>query len=230
MIAYLRLLLLRTLRTNWGLGALVLAAGLPLSVVLASRYQGAAFAASETQREEMFFTAAILAVFPASLGVVNLTALAVYEEKQRGRSKLLRVASVDGFRAVAAYLSYGGLLAFGLTLAGFAAFAWDRVLFPVIPAAWPAGLLFLGLFASVFAPLGLWIGYLLPRGAAIVGGFVATVMMFWGAGVMGVLGEAVRALSQGVTPASVLVLAALAHGLTLLVLPILWRRTASRLW
>jgi hypothetical protein len=178
-----------------------------------------------TELVDAFTFIAVVAVLFAVLTVANLTAFLVHDERRDGRARVLRLATVDGRRPVTAHLGHASLLApagVGLGLVvpaayGLAAGLPPRLILLVAVAA--------GAFSTVSGMVGLWIGYLLPRVAAIIAlqltGIWAT-LRFGSA-----LGDAVQG---GRLPLASLAWVLAAHALTLVVLSSLWRRTSARLW
>lgn len=227
MTAYLRLLVLRTVRTSWALSALAVGVGLPLCFMLATRFQAArpAPGGAGPEAAETLAFVGVLVLLGTGLVVTNLTAFLVHEEKQRGSSTLLRVATVDGFSPVAAYLAHGALLAGALTATGLVAIAAGGLGFAVPAGAWPRALVYLPSIATVFGPLGLWLGYLLPRGMALIS---AQPVAIWLAARLS--SDLTEGAAGGRVPGLLLAVVLLVHLLTLGVLPPIWRRTSGRLW
>jgi hypothetical protein len=223
---YLRLLLLRTRRVF-----LTTVIGLPfvmptaffVAVVLQERRQSGGLRG--TQVVDAFFVTAAAALLFAVLAVANLTAFLVHDERRDGRARVLRLATIDGRRPVAAHLCHASLLALAGVAVGL-----------VVPGAYcvAAGLplrlclmltLAAGAFATVSGVVGLWIGYLLPRLAAVI---ALQLACFW---LTFRLATAVSdALQASRPPLVALAWLLAAHGFTLLVLSPLWRRTSARLW
>jgi hypothetical protein len=174
---------------------------------------------------DAFSFTAVVAVLFAVLTVANLTAFLVHDERRDGRARVLRLATIDGRRPVTAHLGHASLLApagvgLGLVVPGaycLAAGMPPRLFFLVALAA--------GAFATISGVVGLWIGYLLPRVAAIIALQLAGVWLTVRFGTA--LGEAVEA---GRLPLAALAWLLAAHAFTLLVLSPLWRRTSARLW
>jgi hypothetical protein len=223
---YLRLLSLRTRRVF-----LWLALGLPFLVptglfvavlFLEHRTPGPL---RGTELVDAFTFIAVVAVLFAVLTVSNLTAFLVHDERRDGRARVLRLATIDGPRPVTAHLGHASLLAvagigLGLVVPGAYCLAAGlplRLCLLVVVAA--------GAFSTVSGVVGLWIGYLLPRIAAIIALQLAGIWLTFR--FASVLGEAVDA---GRLPLAALAWLLAAHALTLFVLSPVWRRTSARLW
>jgi hypothetical protein len=223
---YLRLLFLRTRRvflsTVLGLPFLV-PTGLFLAGILQERRPAGAL--TEAEATDAFLFASVAAFLFTVLAVANLTAFLVHDERRGGRARVLRLATIDGGRPVAAHLCHASLLALAGVAAGL-----------VVPGAYcvVAGLpprlgllvaLAAGAFATISGVVGLWIGYLLPRIAAIIA--LQLTGLWLSLRFATALGDAIQAERL---PLAALAGLLTAHLLTLLVLSPLWRRTSARLW
>jgi len=222
---YLRLLLLRTRRvflsTVIGL-PFVMPTGFFLAAILLERRRAGL---GQAEAVDAFVVTAAVALLFALLAVGNLTAFLVHDERRDGRARVLRLATIDGRRPVAAHLGHAILLALPAVAAGL-----------VVPGAYcvaaglPLGLCLMitlaaGAFATISGVVGLWIGYLLPRLVAIV---ALQLACFWLT--FRFATSVADAVQADRPPLAALAWLLGAHVLTLLVLSPLWRRTSARLW
>jgi len=223
---YLRLLVLRTRRRYvsiaFGLPALT-PGGVVLFVLAVSRLRGDRL--PDNAANSLMQISCLAALVGSLLVVSNLTAFLVHDERANGRSRMLRLATVDGRPPVVALLGLAAVLAaasaaVGLGLAGLLAVALGL---PV--TLWLGLTVWTAVAVTASGPIGVWIGYLLPRTVAMI------AVLGVGLGVVGLLGASCAAALETGTPSlralGGVILAQLA---TLLALPPLWSRTSARLW
>jgi hypothetical protein len=222
---YLRLLVLRTRRAF-----LPMAFGLPALGPTGIIVAGVVFNRLEptpVQMEagEVFVGSCFTAILATVMVVANLTAFLVHDERQGGRGRLLRLATIDGRAPVAAHLCLASLIAAADVAAGLCVPGAYAVGLGLPPWAWLAATVWAGACVTTAGALGLWIGYLLPRTVAMVAVQMAGLWLVVG------LGSAIQdVVKAGTLPVAALAWVALLHLMTLLVLPPLWRRTSARLW
>lgn len=226
MNAYLQLLLLRTRRAYlWltlGLPLLMPTAVLLAAYVLDRRSVGATSAAEAV---DVFALTGMVAVLFTLLTVGNLTAFLVHDERRGGRGRVLRLATVDGRHPVAAHLCLASLLAPAGVAAGLVVPGAYCVAAGLPLRLWLAITLTAGALATISGVAGLWIGYLLPRVAAII---ALQLTVGWLSFLVGA--ALVDAVQANGLPVAALAWLLAAHVLTLLVLSPLWRLTSARLW
>ena len=155
---------------------------------------------------------------------VNLTALAIHEEKRARRSRLLRVARVDGLRAAGPFLLVGFCTVAAVTLTGYlccglAAVQRGEEFSPWMRSA-AAGTLYL----TWIAPIGVLGGYLLPRIIALL------VLNVLAVGAAFLVAPEVAARGWMGASFGPPVLLAATHLATLPLISLLWRKTSARLW
>ena len=108
MIAFVRMQLLRWRRRTLGGGLLVAAVFLPTIltvVVVASRY-----VRTVTLESDLRFTAVVTVLVAAGMSMATQVSVLVQEEPRLGRSTLLRVGGLDGYRAMGAFVVLGLVL------------------------------------------------------------------------------------------------------------------------
>jgi hypothetical protein len=227
---YLRLLTLRLRRRYvsiaFGLPALA-PSGVALFVLGASRLRDgrAPTAAAPIEAVGLMEISCVAALAGSLLVVSNLTAFLVHDERANGRSRLLRLATVDGRPPVAALLGLAAVLAAASTAVGLGAAGLLAVARGLPVSLWLGLTLWAAIAASAGGPIGVWIGYLLPRTVAMV---AVLAVSLWVVGLLGALSAAALKTSRpSLAALGWVVLAQLA---TLLALPPLWRRTSARLW
>jgi uncharacterized membrane protein len=164
----------------------------------------------------------IMVVVLSVLAVSNLTAFLVDEERKRARSRLLRLAGVDGLGVVGAHLLHAAELGAVGVLVGTLAPALLALWGDMHVAQWLAGAAIGALIASMAGVLGLWLGYFLPR--------VVAVIVLQPAAIMAAASFATVALEKRLPLPEALAPLVAAHAATLVLLPPLWRLTARRLW
>jgi hypothetical protein len=225
MTPYLRLMLLRIRRRYltlaFGLPAL-LPAGITFFALGVSHFRGVDEHTTGGDLMELScFTALISSVMVTS----NMTAFLVYDERTSGRSRLLRLATVDGRPPVVAHLWLAILSAAAGATVGLGVSGLTAVAKGLPVPLWLAITSWSGVVVTVAGPIGAWVGYLLPRTVAMV------AVQAVGLGVGSVLGAgAVAAVRSGALSLPAIGWVALAHLVTYLVLPPLWRHTSARLW
>ncbi|MEM4188272.1 MAG: hypothetical protein QXN56_03835 [Candidatus Hadarchaeum sp.] len=156
-----------------------------------------------------------------NFAVVNLVAFVVADEKRHNRSRLLRVADVDGGRAVASFLLFGVATAFALSVLAFAGPSCLGASLGVPLVTWANGVISVAVWSSATVPVALTVAYLLPRALVLlllqaVAGVASAALIF--------TGESLAPQSGGALFAVTL------HTLCLAVLAPVWRRTSWRLW
>jgi hypothetical protein len=230
---YLRLLILRTRRRYvsiaFGLPALAPSAAV-LFVLGASHLSMAAASTfarppAPIEAAELMEIACVAALLGSILVVSNLTAFLVHDERANGRSRLLRLATVDGRPPVVALLGLATVLATASAGVGLGAAGLLAVVSGLPVPLWLGLTLWTTIASSAGGPIGVWIGYLLPRTVAMV---AVLAVSLWVVGLLGALSAA--ALRTGVPSLAALGWVVLAQLVTLLALPPLWRRTSARLW
>jgi hypothetical protein len=226
-IPYLRLLALRTRRAYLPITVLV---PLAVPVVMFTAGLVARGHARDAHRglSEAFVGSTVLGIFATLLAVANLTAFLVDDERRGARALALRLATVDGRPPVAAHQCLASGLAAATLVSSLALPTLVAAALGLAPLRSAAAVLAAAAGVTAAGPVGLWLGYLLPRVAALVavqfGSFLA------GVGVLKVaIGIAEGDVDAGAVLLGLLALLAL-HGATLLALPPLWRRTSGRLW
>jgi hypothetical protein len=228
MTAYLRLLGVRTVRGVLPSRLLLtLTIVLPTLLLAAFQMSGGGEArglprGSELTEQFVALTGVVLLV--AVLSTANLTAFFIHDERRSARSRVLRLATVDGWSPVAAYLCHASLLAMAGVVLALLAPSVHCLTQGMPPGVWPL-LLYAAACATAGGALGLWLGYLLPRVVALV---AIQLSCFWAA--VSLAGALARASEAGAVPVGALGAVAGAHVLTLAVLPLVWRRTSGRLW
>jgi len=222
---YLRLLLLRTRRAFvpmvFGLPALgptgIVATGLVFNRLEPTPVR--------VDTAEGMLLACFTAVLAAVMVVANLTAYLVHDERQGGRGRLLRLATIDGRAPVAAHLCLAGSIAAAGVAVGLLVPGAYAVAVGLPPGQWLMVTVWASACVTAAGPIGLWIGYLLPRTVAMVAVQMAGLWLVLG------LGGDIRDIVKAQTlPLAALGWVAAAPLATLLLLPPLWRRTSARLW
>ena len=225
MTPYLRLLMLRLRRryVSIAFGLPALAPGFVVVFVLGvSRFSDQRV---PVEAAELMGIAGVSTLVGSLMVASNLTAFLVHDERANGRSRLLRLATVDGRAPVVALLGAAALLAaasagIGLGVAGLIAVV---VGLPV--RLWLGLTLWAAVVATAGGPIGAWLGYLLPRTVAMV---AVLAVSSWVVALLGA--STTAALESGVPSLGVAVYVVLAQLATLLALPPLWSRTSARLW
>ena len=222
---YLRLLLLRTRRAF-----LPMAFGLPALGPTGIIMSGVVFNRLEPtpvpwEASEVFVLSCFTAILAAVMVVANLTAFLVHDERQGGRGRLLRLATIDGRAPVAAHLCLASLIAAAGVAAGLGVPGAYAVGLGLPPWAWLTATAWAAACVPAAGAIGLWIGYLLPRTVAMVAVQMAGLWLVVGLG--GDIRDVVKAQTL---PLAAVGWVAAAHLATLLLLPPLWRRTSARLW
>jgi hypothetical protein len=231
MSAYLRLLLLRTRRR-----LLSLALGPPIIIPPALVVAGVllqpgsnsllvAWRSGRTSMPGIVEFPSMVTLAAALLACANLTAYFVHDERRQARGRVLRMAAVDGWAPVAAHLAHASLLAIAGSALGLVLPGLYWVLHGPPREAWPAMTLLVAVHATLGGAFGLWLGYFLPRLVSLV--LIQILGLAWVEHFAGAL-LAARAVGAwpwpGLTEVAVIQLA------TIVVLPVLWRRTSGRLW
>lgn len=171
---------------------------------------------------EGFVAMTTMVIVLTVVAVSNLTAFLVDEERRRARSRLLRLAGVDGRRVVGAHLLHAAELGAVGVLVGTLAPALFALWGDMPVVQWVAGAAKGAVIVSMAGGLGLWLGYFLPR--------VVAVIVLQPAAIMAAASLATAALESRLPLPQALAPLVAAHVATLVVLPPLWRLTARRLW
>lgn len=222
---YFRLLVLRLRRryASIAFGLPVLAPSCVVVFVLGvDRFSDRGVPVAPTELMEIGCLAALVG---SLMVAANLTAFFVHDERANGRSRQLRLATVDGRAPVVALLGLAAALAaasagIGLGAAGLLAVGGGL---PV--KLWLGLTLWTAAVATAGGPIGAWLGYLLPRTVAMVA-VLATSL--WTIALLGP--STAEALETGAPALGAVVYVTLAQIVTLLALPPLWSRTSARLW
>jgi hypothetical protein len=213
---YPGLLLLLSARTRVWIAVLFSACFVPAFVVFSSPRAPGTSGSGETASTTILLLAAVWSV--------NLTALAIHDEKTRVRSRLLRVAGVDGFRAAWSFLMVGFVTVAVVTAVGFLSCGLVALQRSGEFAPWARSGLAAILVLAGIAPLGVVGGYVLPRTLALVVlNALAIGFALLAARDVFAFGWLGKSLALPIAVASI-------QAACVPLLAILWRKTSERLW
>ncbi len=183
-------------------------------------------ASDERYLQEIGGSTAVVVLLLGGAFTMNLVASFVFDERRRGRSRLLRQSGQDGFRVVGASVIGGALLAIvlaALGVAGPATVLWFGKQIPVFPLV-RIGAIVAGLMIAA-TPIALASSYFLPRALSLI---IVNALPLAGFSIL--LDRAGSDAIDGNLPIASLVPIGVAFLMATAVLGMVWKRTSERLW